>query len=163
MRHLKKLDLNNNTKEMKFFSFAAGLAILVAETLAMYDGAEQLTSDNWAEKVENDKDNAWVVTYYADWCPYCKKFDPELEQARKDPRFADRNIKWGAVDVMANRDLTKKYGIKRSPTVKVFGHDKQAPVDYLGDRKAADVTEYFDKYTKEHNYYNAPPPAEPVK
>ena len=141
---------------MKFLSFAAGLAILATETLAMFDGIEHLDSDNWAEKVEGDKDNAWMVTFYADWCPYCKSFDPELEAAKNDARLEGKHIKFGAVDVMANRDLTKRYGIKRSPTIKMFGHDKATPDDYLGQRKQGDVLDYADEYANTHNFYHVP-------
>ena len=74
-----------------------------------------------------DTENAWVVTFYADWCPYCKTFDAEYELASGDPTLANKKVKFGAIDVMANRDLTKLYQIKRSPTVKIFGIDKQAP------------------------------------
>lgn len=58
---------------------------------------------------------------------------------------------------MANRDLVSKYGIKRSPTVKIFGRDKSNPVDYLGHRKQADVVTYCDEYCREHNYYTPAP------
>ena len=34
---------------MKLFSFAVGLAIFSAETLAMFDGVVELGSDNWDE------------------------------------------------------------------------------------------------------------------
>ena len=93
-----------------------------------------------------------MVTFYADWCPYCKTFDSEYANAAKDVRLKDKNIRFGAVDVMANRDLTKQFGIKRSPTVKVFGHDKSSPEDYLGQRKQKDVIDYVDNYTTKHNF-----------
>ena len=137
---------------MKLFSFAVGLAIFSAETLAMFDNVVELGSDNWAEKVGNDKENAWMVTFYADWCPYCKTFDPEFEAASKDVRLKDKLVKFGAVDVMANRDLTKQFGIKRSPTVKIFGHDKDSPEDYLGQRKSKDVLDFLDTFTTKHNF-----------
>ena len=85
---------------MKLFSFAASLAILTAQALAMFDNVEQLDSKNWAEKVENDDEHAWMVVFYADWCPYCKNFDTEYEAASKDKSLSDKKIKFGAVDVM---------------------------------------------------------------
>lgn len=139
---------------MKLFSFASALAVLAVETFAMFEGVEKLTSANWADKVENDKDHAWMVTFYATWCPYCKTFDPELAAAMQDSRISDKKIRFGAVDVMANRDLTQKYGIKRSPTVKMFGHDKSAPEDYLGQRKHIDITDYAEAYANNHNFIN---------
>ncbi len=58
---------------------------------------------------------------------------------------------------MVNRDLTTRYGIKRSPTIKFFGLDKSAPEDYLGQRKQADVVSYIDDYCVENNYVIPPP------
>lgn len=98
----------------------------------------------------------WMITFYADWCPYCKTWDEELGHALSDPKLADKKIKFGAVDVMANRDLTQKFGIRRSPTVKVFGLDKYAPEDYSGHRKHADVIDYIDEYTHTHDYVIIP-------
>lgn len=92
---------------MKLFSFAASLAVLTAQVLAMFDNVEQLDSTNWAEKIESDDENAWMVVFYADWCPYCKNFDPEYDAAVKDQSLSGKKVKFGAVDVMANRDLTK--------------------------------------------------------
>jgi len=137
----------------------SAFALIAAQVWALFDGdnIEILTSDNWDEKVINDEENAWVVTYYADWCPYCKSFSDEYDLAASDPTLADKKIKFGSVDVMANRDLTKKYEIKRSPTVKVFGKDKTAPEDYVGQRKSADIITYCDGYCTDHGYVILPP------
>lgn len=143
---------------MKVASFFAALAVLAADVYALFDGdnIEQLTSANWKEMVENDDENAWVVAFYADWCPYCKTFSDEYNNALADPQLADKRIRFGAVDVMANRDLTSKFGIKRSPSVKVFGPDRSAPEDYLGQRKAADLVTHCNGFCNTHNYIRAP-------
>ena len=139
---------------MKFISIATSLALISAQVYALFEGdtVEKLTSDNFAEKVDEDTDNAWVITFYADWCPYCKTFDTEFDLASKDTKLADKKIKFGSVDVMANRDLTSKYGIKRSPTVKLFGTDKAAPTDYLGHRKQDDLVTHCDEYCTENEF-----------
>ena len=144
---------------MKLFSFTVALATLAADVLAIFnnDRIEKLTSANWDEKVGRDNDNAWVVTYYADWCPYCKDFSPEYEAALADPLLQDKRIRFGAVDVMANRDLVTKHGIKRSPSVKVYGTDKANGVDYLGQRKSADLVTYCNGYCNDNAYLRAPP------
>ena len=43
-------------------------------------------------------------------------------------------MKFGVVDVMSNRGLTREYGIKSAPSIKVFGEDKSSPEDYIGRR-----------------------------
>ena len=104
----------------------SSFALIAAQVYSLFagDNIATLTSGNWQEKVMNDEENAWVITFYADWCPYCKTFDTEYELAAGDPTLANKKVKFGAVDVMANRNLTKQYQIKRSPTVKIFGTDK---------------------------------------
>lgn len=53
-------------------------------------------------------------------------------------------MKFGAVNVMENRDLTQLYEVKRSPTIKVFGHDKEEPEDYSGHRQRAELVKYVN-------------------
>ncbi len=139
---------------MKFISIATSLALVSAQVYALFDSdtVTKLTSENFAENVDEDADNAWVITFYADWCPYCKTFDTEFDLASKDSKLADKKIKFGSVDVMANRDLTSKYGIKRSPTVKLFGTDKAAPTDYLGHRKQDDLVTHCDDFCTENKF-----------
>ena len=142
---------------MKLIAFAA---IATQAFAGLFQDVEVLTSDTWADKVENDDDNVWMITFYADWCPYCAPFDTEFTAASNDIALADKKIKFGSVDVMANRDLTTRYGIKRSPTVKVFGVDKSAPEDYVGHRKQADLVSYCNDYATTHNFIVPPPEPE---
>mmetsp|Transcript_41491 Transcript_41491/g.54607 ORF Transcript_41491/g.54607 Transcript_41491/m.54607 type:complete len:400 (-) Transcript_41491:233-1432(-) len=142
----------------------SAFALIAAQVWALFEGEgiETLTSDNWAEKVDGDEENAWVITFYADWCPYCKTFSDEFSAAITDPELADKKIKFGALDVMANRDLTKKYGIKRSPTVKIFGKDKETPEDYVGQRKTADIVSHVSEFCTTNEFVvAAPEPKEP--
>lgn len=144
---------------MKLISFTAGLAVLATQAYAaLFDSITALNSANWATTVENDTANVWMVTFYADWCPYCKAFETEIAAAVSDKTMKGMKVKFGAVDVMASRDLTSKFGIKRSPTVKLFGKDKTAPMDYLGQRKSADVVTYVGDYCTANNYIVPPPP-----
>ena len=45
-----------------------------------------------------------MVTFYADWCPYCKTFDPEYEAASNDTRLKDKLIKFAGKPILAVRD-----------------------------------------------------------
>ena len=111
---------------MKLFtSFAAGLAVLVTQSYAdMFEYVQELDNSNFEEMVMNDDENLWVVAFYADWCPYCESFDPEYESTASDVKLADKAIKFGAINVMENRETTQKFQVRRTPTVKIFGKDK---------------------------------------
>ena len=47
---------------------------------------------------------------------------------------------------MNNRENAQKYGIARSPTVKIFGKDKSQPVEYTDARKKHQMVEYLNDY-----------------
>ena len=70
---------------MKFYSLAAGLAVLAAEVAAMFDELTTLDSDNWDSTVTSDKDNVWAVTFYSDWCPSCQNLESTILSAVSDP------------------------------------------------------------------------------
>ena len=53
----------------------------------------------------SDVENMWLVTFYADWCPYCQPVYQELTAAKNDYSLVDKKVKFGVIDVMANRDL----------------------------------------------------------
>ena len=50
------------------------------------------------------------------------KFEPEYEKAMKEMK--GKNVKFGAVDVMKNKDLAILAKIRRAPTIYVYGNDK---------------------------------------
>ena len=123
---------------MRIQSFVAGLSILAVQTISktteFFDDFTQLNEYNFRDTVLDDPDNMWFVTFYADWCPYCKTLEEELTDARDDQTIQDKKVKFGVVDVMSNRGLMREYGVKTAPSIKVFGEDKFNPEDYFGRR-----------------------------
>ena len=54
-----------------------------------------------------------------------------------------KKVKFGAVDVMNNKDLAISAKIRRAPTIYVYGNDKFNAVEYEGDRKKFGVVNYL--------------------
>ena len=54
-----------------------------------------------------------------------------------------KNVKFGAVDVMQNKDLAIAAKIRRAPTIFVYGNNKHNAVEYEGDRKQFGVVKYM--------------------
>ena len=100
----------------------------------------------------NDDENMWMVTFYANWCPYCKPVYEELNAAKNDYTLMDKKVKFGVIDVMANRDLLKEYDVKQSPSIKVFGADKENPEDYYGLRKASNIVSFINNYAEKQGF-----------
>ena len=123
---------------MRVQSFVAGLSILAVQTISktteFFNEFTKLTEYNFRDAVLEDPDNMWFVTFYTDWCPYCKTLDQELFEARDDETIQDKKVKFGVVELMSNKNLMRKYDIKSAPIIKVFGEDKFNPEDYSGRR-----------------------------
>ena len=58
-----------------------------------------------------------LVDYWAEWCGPCKMIAPILDEIASE--YADR-IKVCKVDIDANQDTPRKYGIRGIPTLMLF-------------------------------------------
>lgn len=67
---------------------------------------------------ENIKDGIKFVAFTADWCGYCKKQKPVLEE------ISEQNIWVGDVNADENPELTRKYGIQAFPSFLLFKQGK---------------------------------------
>eukprot|EP00644_Phytophthora_capsici_P006718 jgi/Phyca11/541896/estExt2_Genewise1Plus.C_PHYCAscaffold_80085 len=63
----------------------------------------------------------WLVEFYAPWCGHCKKLAPIYEKVADDLK-GEVNV--AKVDVTANAELGKRFGIRGFPTVLHFSHGK---------------------------------------
>ena len=62
---------------MRLLSFiAAGVSMLAVQTSAqdntLFQDFDHFTKETFEEVVLSDVENMWLVTFYADWCPYCQ-------------------------------------------------------------------------------------------
>ncbi|KRZ21882.1 Protein disulfide-isomerase A6 [Trichinella pseudospiralis] len=111
-------------------------------TSALYDGSSgvvDLTASNFQSKVINS-DSVWVVEFYAPWqvCGHCKAFASEYAKAAKALKGI---VNVGGVNMDQHANVGAPYGIKGFPTVKIFGADKQKPIEFQGSRTAQAVVD----------------------
>ena len=109
-----------------------------------------LTEENWNEMMDLP-DTVWVVTFHVPWCPYCKRWMPEHHKASTSPilsKGSGQNFRFGTVDASQQKQLTKIYGIKNVPAIKIF-FDKGGDWfmdDYTGKRKASSLVKYLNDF-----------------
>jgi thiol-disulfide isomerase/thioredoxin len=91
-----------------------------------------------------NKDKNYLVLFYVDWCPHCKKFMPiwnEFENSYKNNNM----LQFKKIDcVKHGDDCSKKFGVSLYPTIKLFSNDGKT-IDYIGKRDIDSLNEFIKK------------------
>ncbi len=80
-----------------------------------------------------------LVEYYAPWCGHCQKLAPEYEKAATELKSS--KAKLAKLDCTANRNVSKKLGIRGYPTLILYDHGAQT--EYESKRKAEDIVSFI--------------------
>lgn len=105
------------------------------------------------EFIEKNKleqgDNVTILYYfYTDWCPLCKKAEPEWNAFKEDTNgtFDGIAVKFIEVDCDKETDIADKFNITGYPTIKLEYKNKIYEYDAKPDRKILNkfLTEVFN-------------------
>ncbi len=76
----------------------------------------EFTDGNFASEVLSSSVPV-LVDFTATWCGPCKALAPIVEKVADE---FEGKVKVGKLDIDANQDITRKYGVRSVPTVLVF-------------------------------------------
>ncbi len=94
------------------------------------------------EVIERSQREVVVVDFWAEWCGPCKMLTPVLEQAT-----SEQGVTLAKIDVDANQEVARTYGINGIPAVKAF-RNGQVVAEFVGAQPAVRVNEFLDDLTK---------------
>jgi protein disulfide-isomerase A1 len=96
------------------------------------------------KQVVIDTEQEVLVKFYAPWCGHCKHLAPHYDQAAK--LLANNpNILLAKVDSTENE--VAGVDIQGFPTLKFWGKDKSAPIEYNGGRDAEGIIQWLKEHT----------------
>lgn len=99
---------------------------------------QHLTEKNFEENI---KDGIKFVAFTAQWCGYCQKQKPILNE------LSEKNIWVGEVDSDSNPSLIKKYGIQAFPSFALFKQGKLV-TKFVGYKTKYELLDTLLKYIK---------------
>ena len=107
----------------------------------MADGIVNLTADTFPETVLASA-NPVVVDFWAEWCEPCKKIAPVLEEIAAEHAAS---LTVAKLDVDANPDLAREYGVMSIPTLLVF-KDGEVDKRLVGAKSKGALLEELDEF-----------------
>ena len=126
------------------FFFLILITLILTQSLFPEENDVMVLNDETFEEGLKKYDPLMVL-FYAPWCSYSKKFQPEFSKAasilKKD------NLILAKLDASNNRKIAKKYEIKGFPTVYLFMEGDQ--FEYLDARNYTNIVNWMKEKTGE--------------
>lgn len=81
-----------------------------------------------------------ICDFYADWCGPCIRMEPHLEKLAKN-----MDLVLIKVDIDECRDIMKREGVKKVPTLLIYSVKRQNTIEMVGFRTYRSLKNYLEK------------------
>jgi len=139
-----------STRRHAFFATIGVVLCVIFIFIMRVVGKEGFNANREHSTNEDNKKEANLLFFYADWCPHCKVAKPEWEKLKKENEgvhingydlvYTEYNCDNPTPDV---DDLIRKYNIKGYPTVKLVKDGEV--IDYDAKPTASTMKQFLDQ------------------
>ncbi len=123
------------TLTISYFSYNSYIKPLINE--------HKLNNEFVNKNIDSNDEDILVMYFYTDWCPYCKRAEPEWKQFKNyvdnknNNKNKDYTINVVSINCDENKKMADKYEIEGYPTIKliykkkVYDYDAKVTKDNL--------------------------------
>ncbi|MFW6117049.1 MAG: thioredoxin family protein [Thermoproteota archaeon] len=104
--------------------------------------------DDWEQEVLQC-DVLTVVDFWHDFCSWCKKLNPILEEVAEEYKEEIRFVKMNILEPPDNREIAREHGIMSVPTLMFFCEGRSVR-QYLGFMPKDDLKEKIEETLEEY-------------
>jgi len=115
--------------------------VTVSPTIGEISELSDATFEHETQASTGVTTGSWLIFFKAARCPHCQKLQPHLNRLSEDHDLFDRGIVLGSVDVLGNRGVSVRFGIRGFPTL-VYLHEGRM-YEYKGKKRTFDAVKEF--------------------
>ncbi|KAL6080521.1 hypothetical protein QOT17_000160 [Balamuthia mandrillaris] len=98
-------------------------------------------TDSDFDQHTKEKQESWVLNFYAPWCPHSKKWSPIFEQTARWFRFTRSAINFAQINSVKAKQLVGRFGVSSWPTVIFYAN--HSAITMPGAKSVATLTHFI--------------------
>ncbi|XP_072318286.1 protein disulfide-isomerase TMX3-like [Eucyclogobius newberryi] len=102
------------------------------------DGFVEELDDSFMETRE--KDQIWLIKFYAPWCSFCKELDPVWSEIGSELRSLGSDVQVGKADATVNTVLSREFRVRTYPAIVLL--KKEQKYNYMGPKNKDSILDF---------------------
>ena len=123
--------------------FVFSFLILTILKISYCSDVVVLTPENFDQIV--DGSSPVLIDFYAPWCGFCKKLDPEWDDLAKRVKEGGDKVIIAKIDASEHSSFASRYPVSGFPTLIYFPNGPKSNQPYEGDRDLDSFIEFLNE------------------
>ncbi|KAJ0059432.1 hypothetical protein NL108_017896 [Boleophthalmus pectinirostris] len=117
------------------------LLLVLSGLVSSVGGFVEELNDSFLETRE--KDDIWLIKFYAPWCLMCKQLDPVWTQIGSELRSLGSPVQVGRVDATSNTVFSREFRVRVYPAIVLW--KKEQKFNYQGPKTKDSILDFTDR------------------